>query len=79
MEAKEMSFGKKLVGVSFNPSADSDVDSIKGAFADLADFAMAVKQPEGGDGYLFNTIKGECIRTILDAQMWLVKIVTLKY
>ena len=79
MESNEMSFGSKLVGKSFNPSADSDVDNIKQTFADLADFIMLVKQPEGGDGYLFNTIKGECIRTILDAQMWLVKFTTLKY
>lgn len=74
-----MSFGSKLVGLSFNPSSDSDVDFIKKTFADLADIVMETKQPEGGDGYLFNTIKGDCIRSILHCQMVMVKLKTLKY
>ncbi len=73
-------FGEKLVGLKFNPSNDDKVGNIKRTFADLADMVMSNQQtPEGVDPYLFNLVKGDCLRKILDTQMILVKLVTLKY
>jgi len=37
MEAKELTFGQKAVGVRFNPSGMSEVDNCKQKFADLID------------------------------------------
>lgn len=37
METKELTFGQKAVGVTFNPSQNQSVASIKQKFADLID------------------------------------------
>ena len=37
MEAKELTFGQKAVGVRFNPSGMSEVDNCNQRFADLID------------------------------------------
>jgi hypothetical protein len=78
-QTEQLSFGEKLVGITFNPSNDSDVQKVKSMCAELANIVASHRQPESNEPYLANTIKGEAIRTILDAQMWIVKYITLKY
>lgn len=76
--AREMTFGEKLVGLDFNPSNLDDVTRTKQMCANLADMVMSI-QRETTDAYLSNTLKGDAIRQILHAQMAVVKYLTLKY
>jgi hypothetical protein len=75
--AENLSFGQRLAGVSFNPSKDEIVDKVKNMFAELADIVQ--KQGDPNSDYLFNLIKGNALREILNAQMNTVKLLTLKY
>lgn len=78
MDSREMTFGEKLVGITFNPSADDKVAKAKQLCAELADLlkedAMG-KEPT----YLSSTLYDHAIGEILNAQMNVVKVLTLKY
>ena len=67
-----MTKGEYLVGITFNPSGDKTVNSIKRAAADLIDLveAIEVKVPEVG------RLKALAITHIEDAAMWAVKAAT---
>ena len=87
-----LTFGEKLVGKSFNPSADPRVDRLKALAAEMADIVnehngklllgLTLSPQEaisvGEDAYLNSTFKGGAIRRILTAQMWAVKHITNK-
>lgn len=80
-QAPAPTFGEKLVGKNFNPSADPRVDRLKTLAAEMADIvnehnSSDNKTAEGG--YLNSTFKGGAIRRILTAQMWAVKHITNK-
>lgn len=80
-EQTPLTFGQQSVGIKFNPGSDSAVDDIKTRFAKLIDDVKDFhNKSEGGmsDPYLTNTIKGEAIRTLMDAQMWAIKYITWK-
>jgi hypothetical protein len=73
-----LTFGEQLVGASFNPSRDSKVDKAKQLCAALADILQdewlsAESSPMKEQ--LYNHAVGE----ILNAQMSVVKVLTLKY
>lgn len=78
-EEKQLSFGEKLVGLSFNPSQNEKVDKAKRLFAEAADLLkehiMEVREKEGlstmGADFFSHAI-GE----ILNAQMCTVKVLT---
>lgn len=77
---KQLSFGEKLVGLNFNPSNDDAVSKAKRLCADLADLLR--NEVKGGtieitelQSQLYNHAVGE----ILNAQMNVVKVLTLKY
>lgn len=82
---KELSFGEKLVGITFNPSNDDKVFKLKSLFAEAANIVKEdFEKPETSNtetdklllkGTLYNHTIGE----ILNAQMNCVKLVTLKY
>ena len=76
-EQREMTFGEKLVGLTFNPSNDDKVSKAKKLCAELADLLYEsereVKSP------LANVLYQKAICDILDAQMNVVKVLTLKY
>ena len=77
-EQKELSFGQKLVGLDFNPSGDPKVLKAKQLCAELADLLHDhTKQSEASplSSALYNHSVGE----ILNAQMNVVKVLTLKY
>lgn len=76
-----LTFGEKLVGIQFNPSNDDKVAKAKQLFAQLANLAQehycrdAYSQKSDLEVQIYNHTIGE----ILNAQMNLVKLLTLKY
>lgn len=76
--SREMTFGEKLVGLTFNPSGDEKVNRVKQLCAELADLLEETNKSQESS-YLGNTFYGGAIRRILDAQMWSVKFLTNKY
>lgn len=79
MEEKELTFGEKLVGLTFNPSGDERVNRAKELCAELADLIYQDydNREEVTDfyDYLYEHAVGE----ILNAQMNAVKVLTFKY
>lgn len=73
-----LTFGQRLVGLNFNPSKDSNVDQAKKLCAELADLIYAdYKNNETTE--LKNELYHHTIGEILNAQMNVVKLLTLKY
>lgn len=79
MTEREMTFGEKLVGLTFNPSNDAKVQRAKELCAELADLVRdgneVLHQDNGVKHHLLHHTYGE----ILNAQMNVVKVLTLKY
>lgn len=73
---REMTFGEKLVGITFNPSADDKVAKAKQLCAELADLLMDDSQEVTA---LYSTLNTHAIGEILNAQMNVVKVLTFKY
>lgn len=76
MENK-LSFGQKLVGLTFNPSGDDKVNKAKQLCAELVDMVRpeVLNVDNTTEYYLIMHTVGE----ILNAQMNVVKLLTLKY
>jgi hypothetical protein len=76
-----LTFGQKLVGLSFNPSNDPKVDHAKRLFADAADLLHEhySTTEQGEKGNLQTLLYTQAIGEILNAQMNVVKVLTLKY
>lgn len=75
---REMTFGEKLVGFTFNPSNDDKVTKAKRLCAELMDLVNEERKNRETsqlEGYLYAHTVGE----ILNAQMNIVKLLTLKY
>jgi hypothetical protein len=75
---RPISFGKQLVGLTFNPSGDEKVNKAKELCAELADLLndhYMSKESSQLEQTLFKHTIGE----ILNAQMNVVKVLTLKY
>ncbi len=73
-----LSFGEKLVGIQFNPSNDGDVNIIKTKFAELVNL-LRDKAGQQETSEIGIRVYDGVIEKLLDAQMWAVKFVTLKY
>lgn len=78
---RELSFGEKLVGLTFNPSGDDKVNRAKQLCAELADLVNENCPPEEDqwNDYVKRMLRDHAFTTILDAQMNAVKVLTLKY
>lgn len=74
---REMTFGEKACGVSFNPGGRPDVDAVKTQFAavvdDLNDRRNAAENPE------IKRMLSIAITEAQTAQMWAVKAVTWQF
>jgi len=79
METKELTFGEKLVGLTFNPSGDDKVYKVKRLCADLTDLLYDDIPEDGERTFLQDQLFNKAIFNILDAQMTSVKLLTLKY
>lgn len=78
MTSRELTFGAKAVGLSFNPSGMTDVDKLKLMYADVIDHMNDFRQ-----GYITRGDNPEMVRLCSiaiteaqTAQMWAVKAVT---
>jgi hypothetical protein len=76
VEHKIVPFGHQLVGLDFNPSGDPDVTRVKELAAEMAEIMKKNYEAERGPlkSLLFDHALGE----ILNAQMSVVKVITLK-
>jgi hypothetical protein len=76
-----LTFGEKLVGLSFNLSLDPKVDRVKQLCAELSDITYnhwcrdAYSEKSNMENQLYNHTIGE----ILNAQMNIVKLLTFKH
>lgn len=72
---RELTFGEKAVGLSFNPSGDPTVQKIKELHAEIID--LLVQLPVTGDGIgIKSEMIDHAIREQQTAQMWAVKVAT---
>jgi hypothetical protein len=74
-----LTFGEKLVGISFNPSGDERVNKVKKICAELMDILYSDIPEDGERTYLQDTLFNKSVGDILDAQMTAVKLLTLKH
>ena len=79
MESRELTFGEKLVGLTFNPSGDSKVQQVKELCAKLTDILYDDIPEDNERTFLQDQLFNKAIFDILDAQMTSVKLLTLKY
>jgi len=71
-------FGEKLVGITFNPSGDPKVQRAKELCAELADL-VSDEFNSKESSYLSKALYDHTLGEILNAQMNVVKVLTLKY
>lgn len=74
---RELSFGEKAVGVTFNPSGDEKVTKVKQLYAEIIDLLTDGDLDNGATG-LKGRILGRAINDAMGAQMWAVKAITWK-
>lgn len=72
-------FGEKLVGLTFNPSNDDKVSKAKRLCADLADLLNDDFNNGNEHTQLQSRLYDHTVGEILNAQMNVVKVLTLKY
>jgi hypothetical protein len=80
---RPMTFGEKLVGLTFNPSGDAKVQRAKELCAELADLLQESRFEKSDNGNmmvstLYSTLYDHAVGEILNAQMNVVKVLTLK-
>jgi len=78
-KVSEVSRGEQLVGINFNPSANSEVDTVKRACAYLIDVIEKHREEHGHHGTLTANrefLMNHAIGEILNAQMNVVKVIT---
>jgi hypothetical protein len=77
---RELTFGEKAVGVSFNPSKNPAVDEAKELSARLIDLveelSNKVDQNTSGRSWMFNVLRTQAINLLIGAQMAVVKFLT---
>ena len=78
MENTEMTFGEKLVGAKFNPSNDDKVAKAKALRAELADL-LNDENNKRETSQFSQRLFSHAVCEILNAQMNVVKVLTLKY
>lgn len=80
MDTRELTFGEKLVGLTFNPSGDETVNRVKTICAELADILDA-KRTDSVQNGTYNNLRQLIIENsfseVLNAQMNIVKAITL--
>jgi hypothetical protein len=76
---KQLTFGEKLVGLNFNPSADDKVTKAKQICAELADMLeKEYREKNLGAMPLTDTLYKHAVGEVLNAQMNAVKVLTLR-
>lgn len=75
---RSLTFGEQLVGLNFNPSNDDSVSKAKRLCAELADL-LDEEMNKREVSRLSAILHHHAIGEILNAQMMVVKVLTLKY
>lgn len=75
-ETRELTFGEKAVGLTFNPSNDPDVQELKELYAKVIDKLDSLKAARQNGDYMTNTLDGMALRDAIRAQMSAVKTAT---
>ena len=75
MENRELTYGEKAVGLTFNPSNDPDVQAVKVAFAEAIDKIQAVRAKDTTASEM-GAMLTLAIREAQSAQLWAVKVIT---
>lgn len=72
--------GGKAVGLDFNPSGDVRVTDVKGKFAGIFDIVEGCVPADDGtvETARKRKMRDAAIAAILTAQMWAVKVITMK-
>lgn len=81
MEVKEIkvpSFGEQLIGVEYNPTSEDQVIKIKSMFAEIAEL-MKKDYTENNRHPLKSLLFDHAVGEIVNAQMAVVKLITLKH
>lgn len=78
-KTRELTFGEKAVGLTFNPSNDENVQSIKVKFAAIIDELNNLKPAYDGKPNEVSRMLAIAITDAQAAQMWAVKAVTWHY
>jgi hypothetical protein len=78
---RELTFGEKAVGLTFNPSGDEKVNRAKQLMADAIDLLKDVELEKTDNGnkmisWEVNVFRTNAFNKIVDAQMALVKYIT---
>jgi hypothetical protein len=76
-ETKLPTFGELLVGLDFNPSGDPDVHRVKELAAEMAEI-LKRKYTEDQRGPVKSLLFDHAVGEILNAQMAVVKVITMK-
>lgn len=75
--SKELTFGEKAVGVTFNPGANSEVNEVKRLYAGLIDRLNELRtNSEGAEKKRMYSV---AITEAQSSQMWAVKAITWQY
>lgn len=76
MDYRELTFGEKAVGITFNPSGDENVNEVKKLYASIIDLVnnLACDVPQSEKLRLIKI----AITEAQTAQMWAVKAITWK-
>lgn len=75
----ELTFGEQLVGLTFNPSGNPEVQRAKELCAELADIVDSVARKNNLRAFpLTDALYSHTIGEILNAQMNAVKLITIK-
>ena len=77
METREMTFGEKAVGLTFNPSGDDAVTNCKREFAATIDRMNDLRNST--DNAEIKRMASVAITEAQTAQMWAVKAITWKF
>jgi len=77
-EQKLLSFGEILVGIEFNPSNDDRVAQVKQKMAEIANILKDAYNEEGAKSPVKSLLFDHAVGEILNAQMSVVKVITMK-
>lgn len=79
--SRTMTPGEMAVGLTFNPSGDEKVNKIKQLFAEAFDIVEGSVPADDGTNATARKrkMRDAALHEIVTAQMWCVKVITLKY
>lgn len=76
---REMTFGEKAVGLTFNPSGDKNVQELKEAFAKVIDLCNNLRNTTPATDTEIKRMASIAITEAQTAQMWAVKAATWRF